>query len=115
MAKLVFLLKNVPEEEADEIRSLLTEHQIEFYETTAGRWQISLAAIWVRHNEDFARARALIEEDQIQRISANSKANQSNNFLLGILAHMKQNPIEGVFTLLAVIFVLGISVLPFAI
>lgn len=109
MAKLVFALKYVPEEEANDIRALLTENEIEFYETTAGRWQISLAAIWVRHNEDFQRARALIEEDQQQR----AKPKASGNSFLLTLAHAKQNPLEFFLTLVAICFVGGLSILPF--
>ena len=43
MATLVFRLKYVPDEEADDIRQLLADHDIDFYETSAGRWQVSMA------------------------------------------------------------------------
>ncbi|TBR42746.1 hypothetical protein CBF23_006090 [Marinomonas agarivorans] len=123
MAKLVFLLKNVPDEEADDIRTLLTENEIEFYETSAGRWQISLAAIWVRHNQDYATARRLIEQDQAGRVKNRSQdapfldvfLDASLNALLGIISHAKQNPVESGFAMIAIAFVLGLSVLPFMI
>jgi hypothetical protein len=66
MSKLVFRLNNVPETEADLVRELLTEHDFEFYETHAGRWGISVAALWLKNDEDFAAARALIDEFQQQ-------------------------------------------------
>lgn len=111
MAKMVFALKYVPEEEADTIRALLSEHEIAFYETTAGRWQISLAAIWVRNNEDYDRARELIEDDQRQRQTSLSLGKV--NFFEGMLAHGKQNPVEFFFSLIALGFVIGVSVIPF--
>jgi hypothetical protein len=65
MAKLAFRLNNVPVEEADLVRSLLVDQEIDFYETTAGRWGISVAAIWVKTDEEFTRARELIEQFQV--------------------------------------------------
>ena len=65
MAQLVFRLKNVPEEEADDIRALLDEHDIEFYETSAGRWQISMAGIWVRDKEQAQQANKQGQRQQV--------------------------------------------------
>ena len=42
MSKLLFRLRNVPDDEAEEVRQLLEEHGIETYETDAGNWGISL-------------------------------------------------------------------------
>ena len=64
MSKLVFRLNNVPEAEAEAVRELLTEHSFEFYETHAGRWGISVAALWLKNDDDFARARELIDAFQ---------------------------------------------------
>ncbi|MCZ2721314.1 DUF6164 family protein [Marinomonas sp. 15G1-11] len=111
MAKLVFALKYVPDEEAAAVRKMLSEHHIEFYETTAGRWQISLAALWVRHDADFQKARALIYEDQLKRQA--SYREQKIAFWPAIMSHLKENPIEFAFTLFAIVFVAGLSVLPF--
>ena len=38
----LFNLRGVPEDEAEDIRQLLDEHEIEFYETSAGNWGVSL-------------------------------------------------------------------------
>ena len=67
MAKLLFRLRNVPEDEAEEVRQLLEEHEIETYETDAGNWGISLPAIWLESNEQFERAKALLDDYQAQR------------------------------------------------
>lgn len=113
MAKIIFSLKYVEEEEANDIRSLLIENEIDFYETTAGRWQISLAAIWVRNDEDYNAARVLIEADQKVR----REAYQTNIPTLGVLPSLwrqcRHNPVEFGFTLVALLLVLGLSLLPF--
>ncbi|BDX04161.1 MAG: DUF6164 family protein [Marinomonas sp.] len=113
MATLVFRLKYVPDEEADEIRQLLTDHDIAFYETSAGRWQISMAGLWVRDKEQAVKAQALIREDQIARAQA-MRPISAGQWVLGYLQHARQNPAEALFTLIAVLLILGISILPFA-
>ncbi len=67
MSKLVFKLRHVPDDEAEAIRQLLDEHEIAFFETSAGNWGISLPALWIRDEQDFDRARALIDDYQQQR------------------------------------------------
>jgi hypothetical protein len=67
MAKLLFRLRNVPDDEADEVRKLLEEHDIEVYETDAGNWGISLPAIWLENEQRFDEASALIAQYQIER------------------------------------------------
>lgn len=114
MAQLVFRFKNVPDAEADDIRELLAEHDIEFYETTAGRWQISMAGIWVRDVEQAKQAKQLIAEDQAQRAGTATPIS-ALDWVRGALSHARQNPVEFIFTLIAVLFVLAISVFPFII
>jgi hypothetical protein len=112
MATLIFRLKYVPDDEADEIRQLLMDHDIAFYETTAGRWQISLAGLWVKDKEQAIQARALIKADQIER-SKDMVTPSFGQWILGYLQHARQNPIESLFTLLAVALILGITLVPF--
>ncbi|BFM49896.1 DUF6164 family protein [Marinomonas sp. THO17] len=114
MATLVFRLKYVPDEEANDIRQLLTDHQIDFYETSAGRWQISMAGIWVKDKEQASRAQQLIREDQIAR-SRDMQVPSALDYLIGCLQHARQNPIEALFTLLAIGLILSLSILPFMI
>lgn len=64
----LFSLRGVPEDEVDEIRQLLEENSIEFYETSAGNWGVSLPAIWLRDGSDqLDTAQRLIETYQIER------------------------------------------------
>lgn len=66
MAKLVFRLNHVPETEAAQVRELLEEHEIDFYETESGRWGFSVAGIWIKNNDDFVRTRTLIDAFQVE-------------------------------------------------
>ncbi|SRR5690606_14629802 len=67
MSKLLFKLRNVPEDEAEEVRELLSEHQIDFYETSAGNWGISMPALWVREESQYQQARELLDSYQAER------------------------------------------------
>lgn len=67
MSKLLFKLRNVPDDEAEEVRALLSEHQIDFYETSAGNWGISLPALWVRDEAQYSQARELLDVYQAER------------------------------------------------
>jgi len=69
MPVLVFRLRNVPDDEAADIRELLTSHTLDWYETSAGNWGIAMPGIWVRNDEDQAKARELINDYQKQRQS----------------------------------------------
>lgn len=68
MSKLLFKLRGVPEDEADDIRELLTEHEIDFYETSPGNWGFSMPGIWLRDKDAFENARSLIDEYQKARV-----------------------------------------------
>src|SRR5690606_7272734 len=67
MAKLLFSLRNVPDDEAGEVRSLLDEHGFGWYETDAGLLGLSAPALWLRDADEYPRARAVLDTYQQQR------------------------------------------------
>lgn len=67
MPHLLFNLRYVPEDEAEEVRELLQRHGIAFYETPPNRWGISAGGIWLPDGEDPARAHALLDGYQHER------------------------------------------------
>ena len=67
MPVMLYSLRNVSDEEADDIRNLLSDNHIEFYETPGGRWGISMEAIWLKDESFKERASQIIEEYQRQR------------------------------------------------
>ncbi len=94
MSVLLFPLRGVPEDEAQEVRELLSHHTIEFYETSAGNWGLSNPALWLIDPIQLVEAKNLIAKYQQQRQAA-SKAEyqrqleQGNNptFLDSLKAH----------------------------
>jgi hypothetical protein len=67
MSILLFSLRGVPDDEADEVRELFTEQDIDFYETPAGNWGVSMPALWLRDEAELARAQSLLNSYQQQR------------------------------------------------
>ena len=67
MPFLLFKRRHVPEDEAEEVRTLLDQHEINFYETTAGSWGIALPAMWLHDEQQLTQANRLIDDYQQAR------------------------------------------------
>ncbi len=67
MSTLIFRLNNVDADEAEEVRQLLVDHELDFYETTAGRWGLSVAGIWLQDDSRAELARELLRDYATQR------------------------------------------------
>lgn len=67
MAKLFLNLRNVPLDEADEVRELLRTNAIDFYETQPSPWGISAGGLWIEDADQLARARTLMADYQATR------------------------------------------------
>ncbi|MDX1608933.1 MAG: DUF6164 family protein [Halofilum sp. (in: g-proteobacteria)] len=67
MPTLLLNLRNVPDDEAEEIRALLDTHHIAFYETPPNRWGISMGGIWIGDDDQAAHARRLLDDYQQTR------------------------------------------------
>jgi predicted metal-dependent phosphoesterase TrpH len=67
MSVLLFSLRGVPDDEADEVRELLAAQEIDFYETPTGNWGVSMPALWLRSDDELVKARELLNSYQQQR------------------------------------------------
>ena len=65
--RLLLNLRHVPDDEVEEVLALLETHGIEHYLTPAGPFGISAGGIWLRHDEDCVRARAVFDDYQKDR------------------------------------------------
>lgn len=114
MASLVFSLKDVPEQEANDIRQLLESNKIGFYETDEGRWRISVAAIWINNDNQYEQARGLINEYQNE---LNTQRQQEKMALQGSEINwwrfFMSHPAQVLIFFTAIIIVLAISTVPF--
>ena len=116
MAKLIFSLKNVPEDEANDIRELLGTNDITFYETPPGNWGISAPGIWLKNNDDEDKAKQLIADYQEQRsVSQREQYQQlkSEGKHRTIVAVLKEDPLRVILYLAVVALILYVSIKPF--
>lgn len=116
MARLLFKLANVPADEADDVRQLLHEHDIYFYETHAGMWKVGLDAIWLPDDTHYEQAKALLNTyqksralDQQQAYAELAASGEAPTFAKKIAAH----PLRFLMQVIAIIAVLAISTVPF--
>jgi hypothetical protein len=116
MARLLFKLGNVPDDEAQDIRDLLNEHDIHFYETNAGFWRVGLDAIWLADGVQEEQARELIRGYQAERV-VRQQENYAQLVEAGQVPSVWQRfcaqPIRFIALVVAIIFVAGLTVVPF--
>jgi hypothetical protein len=116
MARLLFKLAQVPDDEAQEIRMLLNEHQINYYETDAGFFRVGLDAIWLADGTQEQRARELIHAYQAER-AIRQQQNYAQLVEAGqvpsLWQHFCAQPLRFMALVIAIIFVAGLTLLPF--
>jgi hypothetical protein len=116
MARLLIRLRNAPDDEIEQIRSLLKAHFIDFYETQAGPWGISAPGIWLRHEQQYARAKALLDDyeearfrEQRAEYEALRRAGRHRTFR----QNLQENPLQVLLYCLVAGLVLYLSISPF--
>ncbi len=113
MARLLFRMRNVPEDEAAEVRALLTRHDIDFYETEPGNWGISMPAIWLRDADQLERAKQLLITYQQER---SAMARQQHDLLKqsgqhpSMMDRFFENPARFVFYIVLILIIIYISI-----
>ena len=116
MATLLIKLNGAPDDEVDELRQLLTDHHIDFYETDAGRWGFSVAAIWLKDDSQAGQARTLVDDYQQQRavrIRAEHEALRQAGTHETLLKRFVRQPVSFLLYLLVIIVVLYLTLGPF--
>ncbi len=116
MSVLLFNLRGVPKDEADDIRALLAENNIPWYETPPGNWGISLPAIWLRDESLLPRAKTLIDEYQKQRYARvhgeyeQLRREGRHKTLRGVI---RENPLRFLVYVAIIVAILYFSIKPF--
>lgn len=115
MAKLLLNLRHVPEDESDDVRALLDEHRIAYYETRPNRWGFSAGAIWVSEDAAMPEARRLMAIYQAQRrqdareeLQAAQREGRADTFW----SVLRREPRRVLLVVLAILFMLGLVALP---
>jgi hypothetical protein len=116
MSRLLMNLRNVPDDEADDVRAMLDAQRIAFYETRPSIWGVSAGGIWVTEDEAFADARRAMDTYQQQR-SARARAEYAAAKQAGtadtFMTMLRAEPARVVLSILGMLLVLGLAALPF--
>ncbi|GAB3750426.1 DUF6164 family protein [Lysobacter olei] len=115
MSKLLMNLRNVPDDEADDVRAMLDEHRIAYYETKPSRWGISFGGIWVTDEADFAEAKRHMAEYQArrQRRAREEYEDAKRQGTAETFASVLRNePARVALTVLGILFMLALLALP---
>lgn len=115
MPTLLFRLQGVDSEEAREVRQLLEDHSLEFFETSAGWWGTGVAAIWLVDDTDATRARELLDTYQSMRVLEAKRRKDlgldgSNS---SVWRRLLQQPGYVISAVVAVLLILVLSIWPF--
>ena len=116
MATLLIKLNGAPDDEVEELRQLLNDNVIDFYETDAGRWGISIAALWLSDDTQLEKARSLIDDYQQQRslrIRAEYEAQRRAGKHETLLRRFINKPIKFFLYLLLIAVILYLTLAPF--
>lgn len=112
MAVLIFRLNGASDEEAQDVRELLLENSLDSYETSAGRWGLSVAGLWLVNNEDKGRARELIDAYQLER-QRHFRESREFSAPEGFRDRFRQSPLTVIFYGALAATVLFLSISPF--
>lgn len=116
MTARLFSLRDVPEDEAAEVRTLLAEHGFDFYETAGGNWGISAPALWLRDESRLAEARRVLDDYQAkrrERVRAEYNSLRQAGSQRTVLDVVRENPVRFIAYLLAILVILYFSTKPF--
>jgi hypothetical protein len=116
MAKLIYKLNSVPDDEADDIKSLLSDNKIAFYETPPGNWGVSLHALWLNDEDQYIEAKQLIDEYQlkrVQRATLETSQETEQGEVETLIQRLLNRPFQFISLLAIVFLVLYLSIIPF--
>lgn len=115
MSKLLLNLRNVPDDEADEVRAMLDAQGIAFYETRPSLWGVSAGGIWVTEDAAFAdaqRAMADYQQQRSERARADYAAAKREGVALTFFAMLRAEPVRVMTVVLSILGLLALVMLP---
>lgn len=115
MSKLLLNLRHVPDDEADDVRAMLEEHGIAFYETEPSMWGISAGGIFVTEDAAVVEAKRLMADYQDRRrtrVRAEYAASRRDGTADTFWTVLRAEPARVALTVLAILFLLGLVALP---
>jgi hypothetical protein len=115
MSRLLLNLRDVPDDEADDVRRFLDAHGIRYYETEPSLWGVSSGGIWIRNDRDVAEAKRLMADYQRER-QARARDERAEAQRSGTAATfadvLRAQPLQVALTLIGIALVLALMAVP---
>jgi hypothetical protein len=115
MSRLLLNLRDVPDDEADDVRRFLESSGIGYYETRPSLWGISGGGIWIRDDGDVAEAKRLMAEYQRERQARvrEQRVEAERNGTAETFADvLRTRPLRVVLTVIVIALLLGLMAAP---
>lgn len=112
----LYNLRGVPEDEAEEIRQLLSDNAIDYYETPAGNWGISSPAFWLHDSTQLERSTELIDDYQrarAERVRDERRQLESSGAARSIWDELRERPLRFLGYVAFALVILYFSTKPF--
>ena len=116
MAIMLFKLRGVPDDEAEDIRDILEASGIDYYETPPSRWGVSMEAIWLQDEDQLERARALIDEYQQERerrVKEEYSRLKQEGKVVTLMGRIRERPLLFLLSVAMIAFIVYVSIMPF--
>jgi hypothetical protein len=115
MSKLLLNLRDVPDDEADDVRRFLDSGGIGYYETQPNWWGISGGGIWIRDDGDVAEAKRLMAQYQRERQARarEERAEAERNGTAETFADvLRTQPLRVALAVITIVLMLGLVAVP---
>ncbi|SRR5690625_2251014 len=113
---LLLSFRYAPEDEVEQVRALLKEEHIDFYEVPPSFMGFNAGGIWLANPAQKQQAQLLLAQYQAQR-AQQAQARWASQKRDGTQPtqwdHIKAHPFRFLLTLLGIVFLLGLMTLPF--
>lgn len=109
-------LRNVPDDEADDVRQLLEQHDVPYFETPASRFGISAGAIWLGDDSRREQALALLDTYQQQRRDSAREVlaqARSEGRATTFWSLLRNEPVRVVSALIVIVVLVALCALPY--
>ncbi len=116
MSVMLFRLRGVAEDEAEELRQMLVDNSIDFYETPADRWGVSMPGLWLKDESQLQQARNLIEQYHIARstrVRHEYEQLKQEGKAETFIRRLKENPFMILVYIIMLAFVMYFFLVPF--
>ncbi|WP_313343808.1 DUF6164 family protein [Stenotrophomonas sp.] len=116
MSKLLLNLRNVADDEIQDVTALLDQAGLAHYRTEPSPWGISFGGIWIRDDADHARAKALMADYQQargERVRAERQAALADGTAETFGTLLRRRPLFVVAVLAGMIGAAALVLLPF--